>query len=201
MIWRKSALSPSFSFISPTFTWLTTPPAPSATARLESAGFGIGQRAIELVSCRDRVTRRETRIVSILQYVSQVLWKYLFNKTADNLERSMQNEDECKAEHCVCMGMDMGMDHTCMIHQHHTCLWHTICIICMCMNYAFYTIHTLDMIHESAPLVNTYISVPGDMGALTCAAFCAGIVAGALDAARFVSTVYDMMCMYKVWCL
>ena len=64
---------------------------------METAGFGIGQRVVELVSCRDRVTRRETRIVSILQYVSQVLWKYLFNKTADNLERSMQNEDECKA--------------------------------------------------------------------------------------------------------
>eukprot|EP01031_Cornospumella_fuschlensis_P034937 gene34937-42312_t len=113
---------------------------PDLEKKLETAGFGIGQRVVELVSCRDRVTRRETRIVSILQYVSQVLWKYLFNKTADNLERSMQNEDEY-------------------------------------------------MIHESAPLVNTYISVPADMGALSCAAFCAGIVAGALDAARFPAQV------------
>lgn len=35
--------------------------------RLEQAGFGIGQRVIELISCRDRVTRRETRIVNMLQ--------------------------------------------------------------------------------------------------------------------------------------
>ena len=35
--------------------------------RLEHAGFGIGQRIIELTSCRDRLTRRETRIVNMLQ--------------------------------------------------------------------------------------------------------------------------------------
>jgi hypothetical protein len=38
--------------------------------RLEQAGFGIGQRAIELISCRDRRTGRETRLVNMLQ----VLW-------------------------------------------------------------------------------------------------------------------------------
>lgn len=88
--------------------------------RLETMGFGIGQRVIELISCRDRLTKRETRIVNMLQvlteplfvsyytlrlkdvslkplqYVSNVLWKYLFGKAADNLERSMENEDECK---------------------------------------------------------------------------------------------------------
>ncbi len=37
------------------------------TTRLENAGFSIGQRVIELVSCRDRVTKRETRIVNMLQ--------------------------------------------------------------------------------------------------------------------------------------
>jgi Transport protein particle (TRAPP) component len=31
----------------------------------------------------------------ILQFVSNVVWRHLFNKTADNLERSMENEDEC----------------------------------------------------------------------------------------------------------
>lgn len=30
----------------------------------------------------------------MLQYVSNVIWKHLFNKAADNLERSMENEDE-----------------------------------------------------------------------------------------------------------
>ena len=44
------------------------------------------------------------------------------------------------------------------------------------------------MIHESAPVTNTYVSVPADMGQLNCAAFLAGIIAGVLDSARFVST-------------
>jgi trafficking protein particle complex subunit 5 len=43
------------------------------------------------------------------------------------------------------------------------------------------------MIHESAPVTNAFVSVPADMGQLNCAAFLAGIIAGVLDSARFVS--------------
>ena len=35
--------------------------------RLEDSGFNIGQRVIELIACRDRNTKRETRIVNMLQ--------------------------------------------------------------------------------------------------------------------------------------
>ena len=45
------------------------------------------------------------------------------------------------------------------------------------------------MIHESAPVTNAFVSVPADMGQLNCAAFLAGIIAGVLDSARFVSTL------------
>lgn len=34
------------------------------------------------------------KIVNMLQFVSQTCWKHLFNKAADNLERSTENEDE-----------------------------------------------------------------------------------------------------------
>eukprot|EP01032_Pedospumella_encystans_P023805 gene23805-26942_t len=104
--------------------------------KLEQSGFGIGQRVIELISCRDRLFKRETRIVNMLQYVSSVVWKHLFNKAADNLERSTENEDEY-------------------------------------------------MIHESAPITNSFVSVPADMGHFNCAAFLAGIIAGVLDSAKF----------------
>jgi hypothetical protein len=104
--------------------------------RLEEAGYGVGLRVIELVGCRERLTRRETRIVNMLQFISNVLWKYLFNKVADNLERSTENADEY-------------------------------------------------MIHETSPLTNTFVSVPLDAGQLNCAAFLAGIIAGALDSAHF----------------
>ena len=51
-----------------------------------------------------------------------------------------------------------------------------------------YLIRLADMIHESSPVTNAFVSVPADMGQLNCAAFLAGIVAGVLDSARFVST-------------
>lgn len=62
--------------------------------KLEEAGYGIGQKISELVGCRERMTKRETRLVNMLQLVSNVVWRHLFNKAADNLERSMENEDE-----------------------------------------------------------------------------------------------------------
>jgi hypothetical protein len=62
--------------------------------RLEESGYSIGQRVGELVGCRERLTKRETRVVNMLQYVSNTIWKHLFNKVADNLERSTENADE-----------------------------------------------------------------------------------------------------------
>ena len=64
--------------------------------KLSESGHGIGIRIVELVSVREKLVKRETRIVNVLQFVSNTLWKYLFNKVADNLERSTENEDECK---------------------------------------------------------------------------------------------------------
>ena len=44
-----------------------------------------------------------------------------------------------------------------------------------------------DMIHEFAPITNSFVSVPADMGHFNCASFLAGIIAGVLDSAKFVS--------------
>lgn len=41
------------------------------------------------------------------------------------------------------------------------------------------------MIIESLPITNTFVSVPADLGQFNCASFIAGIIAGALDSARF----------------
>ena len=96
---------------------------------------------IELVCCRERLTKRETRLVNMLQFICNTMWKYLFNKAADNLERSTENEDEY-------------------------------------------------MIHERAPITNTFVSLPADyVGQLNCAAFIAGIIAGILDSAMFPARV------------
>ena len=62
--------------------------------RLEECGFSIGQRMLEMVGCRERLTKRETKIVNMLQFITNVVWKSLFGKAANNLERSVENKDE-----------------------------------------------------------------------------------------------------------
>lgn len=62
--------------------------------RLESAGYGVGLKVLELLSYRARESKRETRLMNILQFVSSVVWKSLFGKAADSLERSIDHADE-----------------------------------------------------------------------------------------------------------
>jgi hypothetical protein len=61
---------------------------------LEEAGYGVGHRMLELLAFRERQYRRETKLIGVLQFVSSTVWKALFNKVADSLERSTENEDE-----------------------------------------------------------------------------------------------------------
>lgn len=51
------------------------------------------------------------------------------------------------------------------------------------------------MIIDNDPLVNTYISIPKEMSQLNCAAFVAGIVEGACDAAGFSTDSVDVHTM------
>ncbi|OQR86897.1 trafficking protein particle complex subunit [Achlya hypogyna] len=68
---------------------------------LDTAGYGVGVRVLELLSYRDvngniarDKLRRETRLLHMLQFVVSVCWKTLFGKAADALERSTENENE-----------------------------------------------------------------------------------------------------------
>jgi hypothetical protein len=51
------------------------------------------------------------------------------------------------------------------------------------------------MIHEAAPVTNQYISVPPDLGHLNCAAYVAGVAAGILDGANFVSFSFSILAL------
>mmetsp|Transcript_747 Transcript_747/g.772 ORF Transcript_747/g.772 Transcript_747/m.772 type:complete len:200 (-) Transcript_747:887-1486(-) len=62
--------------------------------KLEELGYNVGQKMIELIGYRERLIKRETRMVNMLQFISNVVWRHIFNKTADCLERSTENEDE-----------------------------------------------------------------------------------------------------------
>lgn len=67
----------------------------SNTYRLNLHGYTIGQRLLELLLWRDgRSAKRETRILGILQFITTTLYRAIFNKPADGLEKSRDNEDE-----------------------------------------------------------------------------------------------------------
>mmetsp|Transcript_15357 Transcript_15357/g.51708 ORF Transcript_15357/g.51708 Transcript_15357/m.51708 type:complete len:183 (-) Transcript_15357:97-645(-) len=62
--------------------------------RLEEMGHAVGVRVLELVAFRERQTKRELRVIGILQFVSSVCWRALFGKAADSLERSTESDHE-----------------------------------------------------------------------------------------------------------
>ena len=62
--------------------------------RLEGTGYAVGLRVLELLAYRNRDYKRETRLMGVLQFVSTQVWKALFGKAADSLERSIDHADE-----------------------------------------------------------------------------------------------------------
>ncbi|KAK8513584.1 hypothetical protein V6N12_052762 [Hibiscus sabdariffa] len=62
--------------------------------RLEDAGYAVGARVLELLCHRDKGNRRETRLLGILSFVHSTVWKVLFGKAADSLEKGTEHEDE-----------------------------------------------------------------------------------------------------------
>ena len=72
--------------------------APCAVSRrLEDAGVGIGRRVLELCCLREKSSRRETRMLGILQFITSVVWKMLFGSAATasvSLEKAVGKEDE-----------------------------------------------------------------------------------------------------------
>mmetsp|Transcript_28294 Transcript_28294/g.68836 ORF Transcript_28294/g.68836 Transcript_28294/m.68836 type:complete len:232 (-) Transcript_28294:138-833(-) len=62
--------------------------------RLESSGYQVGLKILELITYRNRDYKRETRLMNMLQFVSTQVWKALFGKVADSLEKSIDNVDE-----------------------------------------------------------------------------------------------------------
>jgi hypothetical protein len=63
--------------------------------RLAQFGHGVGSRLLELITFRERNAKRETKVLGILQFIHTTVWKTLFGRAADSLERSREREDQC----------------------------------------------------------------------------------------------------------
>eukprot|EP00871_Galdieria_phlegrea_P003681 jgi/Galph1/4313/GphlegSOOS_G3010.1 len=62
--------------------------------KLNNLGYRVGERSLELLCFRERINRRETRVVNILGFIRVNLWKFLFRKQADYLKKVTDREDE-----------------------------------------------------------------------------------------------------------
>ncbi|KAG5517988.1 hypothetical protein PMAC_000443 [Pneumocystis sp. 'macacae'] len=62
--------------------------------KLNIQGYRIGQKLLELVTWREKNSKREIRVLGILQFIFSNIWKAIFNKQPDALEKSKENEDE-----------------------------------------------------------------------------------------------------------
>ncbi|KAI8884750.1 TRAPP I complex [Backusella circina FSU 941] len=62
--------------------------------KLNEFGYRVGVRVLELLTWREKVAKRETKVLGILYFIHSTVWKALFGKQADSLEKSTENEDE-----------------------------------------------------------------------------------------------------------
>ena len=62
--------------------------------KLSSLGYPIGEKVLELCSVREKNFKKETKIVQMLQFIHNNVWKMLFGKTPDLLQKATEDEDE-----------------------------------------------------------------------------------------------------------
>ena len=65
---------------------------PELEAKLSAIGQRVGARILELVVLRERHNRREIRLSAMLLFVNTVVWKHLFGRQADALEKDGDSE-------------------------------------------------------------------------------------------------------------
>ena len=64
--------------------------------KLAENGYSVGLRMSELCFFREKNAKREVKIVGILSYIKDNIWKTMFGKAADSLERATDKQDECE---------------------------------------------------------------------------------------------------------
>ena len=65
---------------------------PELQTKLSELGYHVGQRMVDIMFVRERNYKRETKLINILIFIKNHLWKALFGKEADKLEHA--NDDK-----------------------------------------------------------------------------------------------------------
>merc|ERR1739838_1248493 len=60
--------------------------------RLHGMGVRVGHKILDLIMIREKGMKRDNGIMSLLTFICQVCWRYLFGKTAELLKCNKKNE-------------------------------------------------------------------------------------------------------------
>lgn len=79
---------------------------------LNTLGYRIGTRVLELMAWRvesgSKAPKREVRFLPALMLIHTQVWKAVFGKQADAIEKSVSNEDECVSlDLCFIIGLTL----------------------------------------------------------------------------------------------
>ncbi|KHJ96321.1 transport protein particle component, Bet3 [Oesophagostomum dentatum] len=86
--------------------------------KLASYGKIVGIRLLDVVTLREKGYRRETKLLGMLMFIKSSVWKNLFGKEADKLERS--NDDQCTCKLQNCLFLDLGLANNSTFRVFHT---------------------------------------------------------------------------------
>lgn len=75
--------------------------------RLNTLGYRIGTRVLELMVWRaesgSKAPKREIRFLPALMSIHTQVWRAVFGKPADAIEKSVSNDDECTYALAFCL--------------------------------------------------------------------------------------------------
>eukprot|EP01095_Lingulamoeba_sp_RSL-Kostka_P017479 TRINITY_DN908_c2_g2_i1.p1 TRINITY_DN908_c2_g2~~TRINITY_DN908_c2_g2_i1.p1 ORF type:complete len:179 (+),score=33.82 TRINITY_DN908_c2_g2_i1:176-712(+) len=81
----------AFSFLFSEFIQHSQNHTNNLEPRLTDLGWNVGVRLYEVLLYREKGTKREIRLISLLSFIQNSVWKALFGKQADSLERSIDH--------------------------------------------------------------------------------------------------------------
>lgn len=62
--------------------------------RIDQSGFEIGYKVLEYLYPKVKPGKRPTKLLEVLQFISSSVWKLLFGRGVDSLERGTDNDNE-----------------------------------------------------------------------------------------------------------
>lgn len=63
-------------------------------SRLKDLGSDVGRRMLEIYALHEKLEKREQGRIPVLSLISNNIWKFLFGKPAESLEKNVDNPNE-----------------------------------------------------------------------------------------------------------